>query len=88
VVRPLEGLTSLMSANEAAASDACLDRVPARATVAASSILVPHLTHRPDVTLLSRADGQAYLAVAGRPADPAGYRRVCHHGDVTVLRRS
>jgi uncharacterized membrane protein len=88
VVRPLEGLTTLMSANEAAASDACLDRVPAHATVAASSILVPHLTHRSDVTLLSRADGQAYLAVAGRAADPSGYRRVCHRGDVTVMRRS
>ena len=90
VVRPLEGLTKLWSARTALRSDACLDRIPGEAPVAASSRLVPHLSHRPDIRLLTRAEGERYLAVAGGTVDRSRrrYRLVCHDGDVTVLRRS
>jgi len=64
VVRPLEGLPEFMSATRAARSDACLDRIPADAPVAASQRLIPHLTHRLDVKPLARESGELYLAVA------------------------
>jgi uncharacterized membrane protein len=89
VARPLAPLLSYMSAREAAATDRCLDTIPAGAPVAASSHLIPHLTHRAHITPLKRPAGARYLAIAGRrPAassDPSGYRVVCHDGDATVL---
>ena len=91
VVRPLAGLSDFMSARLAAATDVCLDRIPARAPVAASGRLIPHLSHRLDVVPLSRLSGQPYLALAhydrhdGRLAARPGYRMVCRRGAVTVL---
>jgi len=91
VVRPLAGLSEFMSAQRAAASDGCLDRIPPRAPVAASGRLIPHLSHRLDVVPASRQSGQRYLALAhddrrnGGLATEAGYRLVCRRGAVTVL---
>jgi Predicted membrane protein (DUF2079) len=60
VVRPLAGLTGYMSAGRAAATDACLDRIPANAPVAASGRLIPHLTHRLHVYRLGHRRGEQY----------------------------
>ncbi|HET7554374.1 MAG TPA: DUF2079 domain-containing protein [Gaiellaceae bacterium] len=88
VVRPLHGLSGYMSAARAGKIDACLDRIPPQASVAASGALVPHLTHRPQIDPLFREEHDAYLAVAGRTGRDPGYRRICRGGGVTVLRRS
>jgi hypothetical protein len=59
-----------MSAQRAALSDSCLDRIPAGAKVAASERLIPHLTHRPVIRPLARETGEPYLAVSKLvPAD-------------------
>jgi hypothetical protein len=85
VVRPVRGLDRYMSATRAAEIDACLDRIPAQASVAASGALVPHLTHRLQIDPLFREEHDAYLAVEGRTGRTPGYRRVCRDGGVTVL---
>jgi uncharacterized membrane protein len=86
VVRPFEGLPRLMSARRAALIDSCIDRIPPQAPVAASDRLIPHLSHRPEVTPLWRDPDQRYLAEAGKAQrDPRGYRLVCRRGPVTVL---
>ena len=86
VVRPLAGLGHYMSASRAAATDACLDRIPANAPVAASGTLVPHLTHRAQVYRLGREPGTAFLAVSGADPGQIGYQVVCRGGDATVLK--
>ena len=88
VVRPLSGLSGYMTATRAGEIDACLDRIPPNASVAASGALVPHLTHRPEIDPIFRQDDDAYLAVEGRVGRDPGYRRVCRDGGVTVLRRT
>jgi uncharacterized membrane protein len=88
VVRPLRGLSGYMTAARADEIDACLDRIPPRASVAASGALVPHLTHRLQIDPLFRQHRDAYLAVEGRAGRVSEYRRVCREGGVTVLHRS
>ncbi|HSC51224.1 MAG TPA: DUF2079 domain-containing protein [Gaiellaceae bacterium] len=88
VVRPLHGLSGYMTAARAGEIDACLDRIPRRASVAASGPLVPHLSHRLQIDPLFRQDHDAYLAVEGRAGRDPGYRRVCRDGGVTILHRS
>jgi len=88
VVRPLRGLPGYMTAARAGEIDACLDRIPPHASVAASGALVPHLTHRLEIDPLFREHDDAYLAVEGRPGRDPGYRRVCRDGGVTVLHRA
>ncbi|HET7807010.1 MAG TPA: DUF2079 domain-containing protein, partial [Gaiellaceae bacterium] len=88
VVRPLRGLSGYMTAARADEIDACLDRIPPRASVAASGALVPHLTHRLQIDPLFRQHHDAYLAVEGRGGRVPDYRRVCREGGVTVLHRS
>jgi hypothetical protein len=87
-VRPLRGLSGYMTAARAGEIDACLDRIPPNASVAASGALVPHLTHRLEIDPIFRQDDDAYLAVEGRTGSDPGYRRVCRGGGVTVLRRA
>ena len=60
-----------MSGQSAAAINDCLATIPADASVAASTHLLPHLTHRLHATLLKRADDPQYLAVEGRWHVPA-----------------
>ena len=88
VVRPLRGLSGYMTATRAGEIDACLDRIPPDASVAASGALVPHLTHRLRIDPIFRRDDDAYLAVEGRTGRDPGYRRVCRGGGVNVLRRA
>jgi uncharacterized membrane protein len=88
VVRPLRGLSGYMTAARAGEIDACLDRIPPHASVAASGALVPHLTHRLRIDPIFRQDGDGYLAVEGHVGRDPGYRRVCRGGGVNVLRRS
>jgi len=93
VVRPLGPLTHYMSAARATEIDRCLDAIPSQASVAASQHLIPHLTHRTDITPLYRRRDQEYLAADGRRghrllvAPPTGYRVLCRGGPVTVLAR-
>jgi uncharacterized membrane protein len=99
VVRPLAPLVHYMSSARAAEIDACLDLIPASATVAASENLIPHLSHRRDIYRLGRRSAE-YLALdtgarthtggAGtrRLASVAGhYVPVCRGGGIDVLRR-
>jgi uncharacterized membrane protein len=86
VVRPLHTLTGYMPAGRAAAIDACLDRIPPQAAVAASGSLVPHLTHRLRITLLGRQGHDRYLAVRGAHVHARDFRPLCSGGGVTVLR--
>jgi uncharacterized membrane protein len=88
VIRPLHALPGYMTAARAGEIDACLDRIPQRASVAASGALVPHLTHRLQIDPLFRQHHDAYLAVEGRTGRDPGYRRVCRDGGVTVLHRT
>ncbi len=66
VARPLSPLLGYMSGKSAAAIDDCLATIPAGASVAASTHLLPHLTHRLHATLLKRGRDPQYLAVEGR----------------------
>jgi uncharacterized membrane protein len=66
VARPLSPLLDLTSAQSAAAIDRCLATIPAGASVAASTHLLPHLTHRLDAAMLKRAKDPRYLAIEGR----------------------
>lgn len=96
VVRPLAGLNRYMSPGRAAATDACLDRIPATASVAASGRLIPHLTHRLHVFRLAHGHGE-FLAIehdgsarderllTAARSEGGDYRLVCRRGDVTVL---
>jgi uncharacterized membrane protein len=79
VARPLAPLLGYMSAERAAATDSCLDTIPAEASVAASSHLIPHLTHRADISPLYRSRNAQYLAVAGSSRSVA---RTLRAGDV------
>jgi uncharacterized membrane protein len=86
VVRPLGGLSRYMSASRAAATDACLDRIPPAASVAATGRLIPHLTHRSRIYRLGRERGTQFLAVAGnRDPSHAGYGLVCRSGVAAVF---
>lgn len=66
VARPLSPLLGYMSGQSAGAINDCLATIPADASVAASTHLLSHLTHRLHATLLKRADDPQYLAVEGR----------------------
>jgi uncharacterized membrane protein len=66
----LSPVLSYMSGQSAAAINDCLTTIPTDASVAASTHLLPHLTHRLHVTLLKRAGNAQYLAVEGRAHFP------------------
>ena len=98
-VRPLAPLETYRSGARAAEMNACLDGIPASASVAASNTLVPHLTHRDSIYPLFARAGQEYLAIdtatrAGQRARdmlsraqtrPA-YKAVCATRDLVVYR--
>jgi len=64
-LRPLDELGRYTSAAHAAEIRTCLETIPADASVAATSALVPHLTHRREIYLLepTRRPSTEYLAV-------------------------
>jgi uncharacterized membrane protein len=53
-LRPLDELRRYTSDAQIAAIRSCLDTIPAEASVAATSALVPHLSHRRDIYVLDR----------------------------------
>lgn len=63
-IDPLAELDRLPSDRVAAGMSDCLDRIPSDASVAATSALVPHLSHRRDVRLIETPDVPATDVVA------------------------
>ncbi len=67
-IRPLAEFTTYPSAARAAEIQSCLDTIPAAAGVTASNALVPHLSHRAQIYVISLQPSADYVAV-----DPATY---------------
>jgi len=69
VVRPLAEVTTYLSDSRAAQIQSCLDTIPADASVTASNALVPHLSHRSAIYLITIQTDADYIAI-----DPSTYR--------------
>lgn len=67
-IRPLDELSTYVSADRAAEIQACLDTIPSTASVSASNTLVPHLSHRQQVYVVTSQTDVDYIAV-----DPSTY---------------
>jgi len=63
LVRPLDELGTYISASQAADIESCLSVIPADASVSASNALLPHLSHRRQIYLLTAQDDADYLAL-------------------------
>jgi len=68
-IRPFPDTTSYQSTAHAAEIQSCLDAIPADASVTASNVLVPHLSHRAHVYEIGAQPDADYVAI-----DPATYR--------------
>ena len=68
LVRPLAEVTTYLSGSRSAEIQSCLDMIPADASVTASNALVPHLSHRPAIYLVTLQSDADYMAV-----DPSTY---------------
>src|SRR5207244_5493688 len=81
VVRPLDEVSTFISSRQVADIQSCLTVIPADASVSASNALLPHLSHRREIYLLTmRADAQ-YLAI-----DLASYGGHFFPGEQTQIR--
>jgi uncharacterized membrane protein len=69
LIRPLAEMTSYPSNARSAEIQSCLNTVPADASVTASNALVPHLSHRDQIYLITMQPTADYVAI-----DPATYR--------------
>jgi uncharacterized membrane protein len=69
VVRPLAEVSTYPSDSRSAQIQSCLDTIPADASVTASNALVPHLSHRNAVYLITMQTEADYIAI-----DPSTYR--------------
>jgi uncharacterized membrane protein len=63
LVRPLDELGTYAWANQAGDIQACLDVIPATASVSASDGLLPHLSHRYQIYLLTIKTDADYIAI-------------------------
>jgi len=81
VVRPLDELGTYISASRAADIQSCLPTIPPQASVAASNALLPHLTHRRQIYLLTAKPDADYLAI-----DLTTYLRQSFPGDEAAIR--
>jgi len=63
IVRPLDELGTYTWAGQAAEIQSCLDVIPADAGVSASDALVPHLSHRREIYLLTMKADAEYIAI-------------------------
>ncbi len=63
LVRPLDELGTYISASQAADIESCLSVIPADASVSASNVLVPHLSHRRQIYIVTARDDADYLAL-------------------------
>jgi len=66
-VRPLSELSHELTGGQAAAMQSCLTVIPADASVTATSLLVPHLTHRTDIFVLPYGIGRTTWVAVGPP---------------------
>ena len=67
LIKPLEELRHELSGAQAAAMQSCLNVIPQNASVAATSYLVPHLTHRLNIFALPYGIGKADWVAVGPP---------------------
>ena len=63
VVRPLDELATYISGSQASTIQSCLDVIPADASVSASNKLLPHLSHRREIYLLTMKSDADYVAI-------------------------
>ena len=63
VVRPLDELATYISGSQAATIQSCLDVIPPDASVSASNKLLPHLSHRREIYLLTLKSDADYVAI-------------------------
>ena len=63
VVRPFDEIGTYISANQVSDIRACLGVIPADASVSASNALLPHLSHRRQIYLLTMKDDADYVAI-------------------------
>ena len=68
LVRPLAEVTTYLPAGRAAQIQSCLEAIPADASVTASNALVPHLSHRADIYVITTQNYADYIAI-----DPSIY---------------
>jgi uncharacterized membrane protein len=67
-IRPLAEVTTYLSASRATEIQSCLNTIPADASVTASNALVPHLSHRADIYVITTQNYADYIAI-----DPSTY---------------
>jgi hypothetical protein len=67
-IRPLGEVTTYLSSSRAAEIQSCLNTIPADASVTASNALVPHLSHRADIHVVTAQNDADYIAI-----DPSTY---------------
>src|SRR6202171_200192 len=63
VVRPLDELGTYISAPKASTIQSCLNVIPSDASVSASNKLLPHLSHRSEIYLLTMKSDADYVAI-------------------------
>jgi uncharacterized membrane protein len=63
LVQPLAELGSYVSARQVAAVQSCLSVIPASASVSASNALLPHLSHRRTIYLLTMSTDADFIAI-------------------------
>jgi len=67
-IRPFDEVSTYLTADRAAQIQSCLDTIPGTAGVSAPNTLVPHLSHREAIYVITTNTHQDYLAV-----DPSTY---------------
>jgi uncharacterized membrane protein len=67
-VQPLAEVSTYLSDSRSAEIQSCLDTIPADASVTASNALVPHLSHRAAIYLITAQSDAEYIAI-----DPSTY---------------
>ncbi|MFY9615500.1 MAG: DUF2079 domain-containing protein [Candidatus Dormiibacterota bacterium] len=63
LVRPLDELGTYVSARQVSDIQSCLTVIPADASVSASNALLPHLSHRREIYLLTMKSDADYVAI-------------------------
>ena len=81
LVQPLAEVTSYVSGRQVAAIESCLSVIPASASVSASNALLPHLSHRRTIYLLTTRTDADYIAI-----DLASYRGQFFAGEQAQIR--
>jgi len=81
VVRPFDEVAGYISATQVSDIQSCLASIPPDASVSASNTLLPHLSHRRQIYLLTMKDDADYVAV-----DLASYRGHFFPGERAQIR--